>query len=81
MREEIAAFESKLKEWNDGGGEEGAKKRLAADLTQWEKDSAAANANGRTRTRPAESERLHRARHSATSPAACSMARSRRSPG
>ncbi len=46
MREGIAAFESKVKEWNDGGGEEGAKKRLAADLAQWEKDSAAAIAKG-----------------------------------
>jgi sialate O-acetylesterase len=46
MREEIEAFESKLKEWNDGGGEEGAKKRLADDLAQWEEDSAAAIANG-----------------------------------
>jgi sialate O-acetylesterase len=47
MREEIDAFDGKLKEWNDGGGEEGAKKRLAADLTQWEKDSAAAKAAGK----------------------------------
>ncbi|MCX6877800.1 MAG: hypothetical protein NTW21_28910 [Verrucomicrobia bacterium] len=46
MREDIAAFETKIKEWNDGGGEEGAKKRLAADLAQWEKDNAAATAKG-----------------------------------
>jgi sialate O-acetylesterase len=47
MREEIAAFDRKLREWNDGGGEEGAKKRLAADLAQWEKDSTAAKAAGK----------------------------------
>lgn len=46
MREEIEAFDKKLKEWNDGGGEEGANKRLAADQAQWEKDSAAAKSTG-----------------------------------
>ncbi len=46
MREDIESFESKLKEWNDAGREEGAKNRLAADLAQWEKDSAAAKAKG-----------------------------------
>ena len=53
MREDMEAFESKLKAWNDGGREEGAKKRLAADLAEWEKDSAAAKAKGgRTAGRP-----------------------------
>ena len=46
MREDLDTFDSKLKAWNDGGREEGAKKRLAADLAQWEKDSAAAKAKG-----------------------------------
>ncbi len=46
MRGDIATFENKCKEWNDGGREEGAQKRLAADVAQWEKDSAAAIAKG-----------------------------------
>ncbi len=46
MREEIDAFEAKLKEWKDSGGEEGAKKLFAAELAEWEKDSAAAKAKG-----------------------------------
>lgn len=39
-------FETKMKAWNDGGGEEGARKRYEADLAQWEKDRQAARAAG-----------------------------------
>jgi sialate O-acetylesterase len=46
MREDLETFENKLKEWKVGGSEEGAEKRLAADVAKWEMDSAAAIAKG-----------------------------------
>ncbi|MFT5468311.1 MAG: sialate O-acetylesterase [Verrucomicrobiales bacterium] len=36
MQTDIEAFDSKLREWIDGGGEAGAETRLAADLAAWE---------------------------------------------
>ena len=39
-------FESKMKAWSEGGGEEGARKRLAADTAAWEKKRAEARAKG-----------------------------------
>ena len=46
MQPDIDAFDTKLKEWIDGGGEAGAEKRLAADLAEWEVARAAAKAKG-----------------------------------
>jgi len=43
----IDRFEQKMKEWNDGGGEEGAQKRYETDLKKWEADSKAAKAAGK----------------------------------
>ena len=39
-------FESKRKAWSEGGGEEGARKRLAVDTAAWEKKRAEARAKG-----------------------------------
>jgi sialate O-acetylesterase len=46
MKDDINKFEAKLKKWIDGGREAGAKKRLTADLAEWEKARAAAKAKG-----------------------------------
>jgi sialate O-acetylesterase len=46
MKPYFEKFETALKEWNDGGGEVGAKKRFAADTTAWEKKRDEARAKG-----------------------------------
>ncbi len=37
-------FQQDLQAWNDGGGEQGAERRFAAALKQWEQDTASAKA-------------------------------------
>jgi len=46
MKPYFEQFETKMKEWTEGGGEEGARKRLAADTAAWEKKRAEAKAKG-----------------------------------
>ena len=46
MEPYLAQFESALKVWKDGGGEAGAKKRLAEDNAAWEKKREEAKAKG-----------------------------------
>ena len=46
MKPYFDTFETKLKEWSDGGRKEGAEKRLAADISAWEKKRAEAKAKG-----------------------------------
>ncbi|MEM7233330.1 MAG: sialate O-acetylesterase, partial [Planctomycetota bacterium] len=40
-------FQTKMAKWNEGGGEEGAKKRYEAELKTWEAAKAAAEAEGK----------------------------------
>ena len=60
MKPYIEKFDAAMKEWNDGGGEEGAKRHYAADLKAWEKtmaeardDRKARKPNSRAYTTPA----------------------------
>ena len=46
MEEDIKKFDARYQSWIDGGKEEGAKKRLAQDLAEWEKKSAEAKEKG-----------------------------------
>jgi len=42
----IDTFDQKFRQWKDGGGEAGAKKRYEADVKKWESESKAAKAAG-----------------------------------
>ena len=54
MKSYFDDFEAKVKAWSEGGGEEGARKRLAADIAAWEKKRGEAKAKGeREPRRPA----------------------------
>ena len=46
MEEDIKKFDARYQSWIDDGKEEGAKKRLAQDLAEWEKKSAEAKEKG-----------------------------------
>ena len=46
MNSYFATFEEQVQKWEDGGGEEGARKKYEAELKKWETDRAAAKAAG-----------------------------------
>ena len=46
MKPYLEQFEEAVTQWKDGGGEEGARKRLATDLEAWEKKKEEAEAKG-----------------------------------
>ena len=51
MKPYFEKFETRLKEWTDGGGEEGAERRFKEDVKKWEKERAKAKAAGKREPR------------------------------
>ena len=51
MKPYFDKFETRLKEWIDGGGEEGAERRFKEDVQKWEKERAKARAEGKREPR------------------------------
>ncbi|MDP6543394.1 MAG: sialate O-acetylesterase [Phycisphaerae bacterium] len=49
MKPYIEKFDTAMKQWTDGGGEEGAKRRYAADLKAWENTMAEARGDRKAR--------------------------------
>ncbi len=54
----IEDYEQKCRAWIDGGGEEGAAKRFAADLEKWEAVAEAAKAEGEKTARQTQPQEL-----------------------